>query len=310
MSAIMKSRGITIMTLKSLLKKHGKKLALVIGNGIHRYGPSSATNSWHDLLVKLSKKHLPSSLRRIPPGIALTEFYDLLELRSRQTTRSLQRTFCDLMDGWHPYDHHRRIVSWAQMHKAPILTTNFDRVLSDAGDYPLKHTKLTRQKGFTDFYPWETYYGIDQVNDPSNTFGIWHVNGMAHYSRSVRLGLTHYMGSVQRARSWIHGGNETRLFSGKNIRNWVGAGSWLHIVFNNPLVIFGLRLDENEVFLRWLLIERARYFKKFPNRKKRGWYVHTESLEDSGKKLLLEGVGVELVKVDDYEELYGSSTWK
>lgn len=48
------------------------------------------------------------------------------------------------------------------------------------------------------------------------------------------------------------------------MREWDGAASWLHIVFNSPLLIFGLGLEENEVFFRWLLIERARYFKKFP----------------------------------------------
>ena len=80
------------------------------------------------------------------------------------------------------------------------------------------------------------------------------------------------MGSVGRARAWLHRGGDRRLFSGKSPDNWLGKNTWVHIIFNSPLLIFGLALEENEVFLRWLLIERARYFKKFPDRRKKAWY--------------------------------------
>jgi len=296
------------MEMKSLLRKYRSDIALVIGNGINLYGPASRTNSWHDLLVKLAGKHLPAKLRSIPDGVALTEFYDVLELTSTKSVSgvSLQQEFCDLMASWQYYEHHQRIVEWAQKADAPILTTNFERVLSDAGKCTLQRTK---NGGFTDYYPWENYYGSKQITDPSQEFGIWHVNGMQHYRRSIRLGLTHYMGSVERARGWLHKGNERRLFSGKNVHDWDGAASWLHIVFNAPLLIFGLSLDENEVFLRWLLIERARYFKQFPDRKKSAWYVHPGELKNEGKQFFLEGVGVLPFRVASYDEIYGATTW-
>ena len=296
------------MNIKSILQRHRPNLALVIGNGVNRYGRATTTNSWPALLLKLSKKHLSAKLRQIPPGVAMTEFYDLLELSSGVGTSgtSLQQAFCALMQNWKYHDHHTRIVAWARKAHSPILTTNFDRVLSDAGGCSLHHTKRT---GFTDHYPWDTYYGTEPIDDPSQGFGIWHVNGMEHYHRSIRLGLTHYMGSVEKARGWIHKGNERRLFSGKNVGDWSGAGTWLHIVFNNPLLIFGLGLDENEVFLRWLLIERARYFRKFPHRRKLAWYVDTDDLKNSGKAFFLEGVGIQVIKANDYDEIYGDQTW-
>ncbi len=296
------------MDIKSILRRHHSDIALVIGNGINLYGPAKETNSWNGLLVELSKKHLPEKLRKIPQGISLTEFYDVLELKSgaRTSGESLQNEFCALMEDWKYHDHHQRIVAWAQRKNSPILTTNFERVLSDAGGCSLRHTQRT---SFTDYYPWETYYGTKPIDDPSQGFGVWHVNGMEHYHRSIRLGLTHYMGSVERARGWIHKGNERRLFAGKNVRNWPGAATWLHIVFNNPLLIFGLRLDENEVFLRWLLIERARYFRKFPGRKKSAWYVHPDDLMNSGKAFFLEGVGIQMIKSNGYDEIYGVQTW-
>jgi hypothetical protein len=295
--------------MKWLLRKHRSDIALVIGNGINRYRRAHQTNSWHDLLVKLAAKHLPAELRSVPPGIALTEFYDVLELKSTKPTTgtTLQQEFCDLLTSWRYYDHHQRIVEWAQESDTPILTTNFEQVLSDAGRCTLHRTK---RDGFTDYYPWETYYGTKEIYNPIKGFGIWHVNGMQHYSRSVRLGLSHYMGSVERARGWLHKGNERRLFSGKNVREWAGAASWLHIVFNSPLLIFGLSLEENEVFFRWLLIERARYFKKFPDRKKDAWYVYAGKPNNDGKQFFLEGVGIAPLHVASYDEIYGVATWK
>lgn len=297
------------MDMKTLLRKYRTNIALVIGNGINLYSQARHTNSWHDLLVTLAKNHSRGKkIRAVPKGVTLTEFYDVLELKSTLSNSggSLQQQFCDLMKSWRYYEHHERIVQWAQRADAPILTTNFEQVLSDAGKCRLYRT---RKGGFTDYYPWENYYGSTQVSDPSREFGIWHVNGMQRYRRSVRLGLTHYMGSVERARRWLHKRKETCLFSGKNVHQWDGALSWLHIVFNTPFLIFGLSLEENEVFFRWLLIERARYFKEFPERRKRAWYVHAGALNNAGKQFFLEGVGVQPVKVANYDEIYGATTW-
>ena len=132
---------------------------------------------------------------------------------------------------------------------------------------------------------------------------------MQHYSRSIRLGLSHYMGSVHRARNWMHRGGSERLFSGNENHEWLGVKTWLDLIFHKPLLIFGLQLDANEVFLRWLLVERARYFQKYSRRKKPAWYVYTDENESSGKFLFLEGVGVECIHASGYEEIYGAATW-
>ena len=92
---------------------------------------------------------------------------------------------------------------------------------------------------------------------------------------------------------------------------WPGSNTWLQVFFHKPLLFFGLSLAENEVFLRWLLIERARYFKKFPGRAKRGWYVYVqqEGALDSGKSLFLKGVGIEPYPVSKYDDIYSEDTW-
>jgi len=293
--------------LRTLLDQHEQDIALVIGNGINRYGTAPSTNSWQALLEVLSKKILPAP-QPIPEGVSLTEVYDLLALQhdSSSAEKALQKQFCELMQDWQPYSHHRTIVSWARRTGCPLLTTNFEKVLARAGDCTLLH--ITRE-GFSDYYPWATYYGNDPLDLPESGFGIWHINGMEHYHRSIRLGLSHYMGSVTRARDRILGGGRARLFSSGDIKRWRGSYTWLHLIFSRSLVILGLGLDTNEVFLRWLLIVRAQYFRKFPDRRKRAWYLHTNEPDGSGKLYFLSGVGVEPFRVGDYDELYGADTW-
>lgn len=298
------------MDPRKILADNKIDLALVIGNGINRYGAASQANSWDALLLDLASKHGIEVGSKIPDGITLTEFYDLLELDSAASAtskRSLQEEFCTEMDNWRVFAHHQRIVAWARKNATPILTTNFDTVLSRAGDCRLLPDKLT--SSFTDFYPWNRYYGDSQPSSSTQGFGIWHVNGMQKYRRSVRLGLTHYMGSVERVRGWMHKSRAGRLFTDKEADTWPGASTWLHFIFNKPLFIFGLGLDENEIFLRWLLIERARFFKKFPERHRNAWYVYSSENEKKGKLFFLEKLGIKPVKADTYEKIYGESTW-
>ncbi|MDB5725679.1 MAG: hypothetical protein JWQ16_2433 [Novosphingobium sp.] len=296
------------MKLATLLRRNGSDLALVIGNGINRHASAAAVNSWDGLLVEIARDCIPG-VRQVPAGTALTEFYDVVELKSRVSAGALQAEFCTSMSDWRPFAHHRRIVDWARRHRAPILTTNFDDVLSQAGDCDFQFPPDPR---FTAFYPWGCHFARRRLDDPCEDFGIWHINGMARYRTSIRLGLSHYMGSVQRARGWIHGRGDANLFRSKNRRDWQGARTWMHLVFNKPLLIFGLALAENEVFLRWLLIERAKYFRTFPDREHPAWYIYVDDPRDerqAGRHFFLEAVGIRCIAADDYDEIYENPAW-
>ena len=72
---------------------------------------------------------------------------------------------------------------------------------------------------------------------------------------------------------------------------------------NNDLVFFGLALGSTEVFLRWLLIERAKFFKKYPQRRRAGYYLHFDDVPP-GQKLFLESIGFTLIEVSDYIDIY------
>ena len=98
------------------------------------------------------------------------------------------------------------------------------------------------------------------------------------------------------------------MFGGKNLNYWQGYRTWLHIIFNKSLLIMGLKLEENETFLRWLLIQRSKYFAIFPDRKHKGWYLYPKEEEEQanfyGKKVFLEKVGFEMLPVENYDVMY------
>jgi hypothetical protein len=136
------------------------------------------------------------------------------------------------------------------------------------------------------------------------------MNGMVKYHRSIKLGLSEYMGNVERARKMVN--NNYGYIPNEGTNPWIQNYTWIDIIFNKSLCIFGLSLDETEVFFRWLLIQRAKFFKRFPNYSHNGWYIMKE--EDNnpqivGKKFFLKSVGIEVIEVEDYPILY-EDIWK
>jgi hypothetical protein len=294
------------MNLSSVLNQHNQQLALVIGNGINRYNSSAALSSWDAMLLELWERHTKEDANIIPLGISLTEFYDALDLRSQLKEKNLQKEFCDFLSGWSFKPHHQSIMAWAKQHHTPVLTTNFDETLAESLALTLHHADSQR---FTDFYPWASCFAEQAIEKPTDEFGIWHINGIKRYSRSIRLGLSHYMGSVERARALIHKGGDKRLFAEKNNGNWNGSDTWLECIFKKDLLFLGLGLDMSEVFLRWLLIERAKYFKTYPERAKKAWYVYAGQDLSAGQTIFLKSVGCEIIKESSFDALYGEA-WK
>ncbi len=143
------------------------------------------------------------------------------------------------MCNWKAYEHHKAIVSWAQRFGVPILTTNFDSVLHEAlSPMKCKRRRLpTRRRSYS--HPWDCYYSISQISSPTQEFGIWHINGFQDYARSIRLGLTEYMGSVRQARSSLRSNRADSLLQTKDIDDWRGVNTWLQILLTKSLLIYG-----------------------------------------------------------------------
>jgi len=279
--------------LQEIVNRH-PKVAFLIGNG-----PNLAAKimpSWKELLKSASD----TPIRFGVDGLSNTEVYDLVEISSDEP-KEIKNRVKNRLEILPHYNTsiHKRLMEFAITNNSPVLTTNFDEVFEKSVNAELLHID---SKGFTRFYPWKTYYGFTQHNLPTDGFGIWKVHGDVRYTDSIRLGLTEYMGSSERARKLIHNGQD-RLFNGKRQELWSGHQTWLHIWFNLPIVIFGLAYGIDEVFLRWLLIERRRYLNIY-NRPLNVYYVSKETPVPSVSNLMLN-LDVKLVSINDYSELYG-----
>lgn len=305
---------IDAIDIKDIILGNRYNIAFIIGNGIH-YQYKDCSVSWKQLLKDLWKEYVGNK-QNIPVGVSFTEFYDILELNrfwgeygiiprdSAQLIQQKSSVKKSVIDRFPPKEVYKLqgCIEGIKRLNAPILTTNFDTYISDsiyASRYILKPSQ--NQYKFTDFYPWNVYYSDSEIHNPSEEFAVWHINGMTEYQRSIKLGLSDYMGCVERARRMIQGDNLEEYFKGKNQSYWEGFNTWLHIMFNKSLFIFGLGLEENEVFLRWLLIQRTKYCKLY-NKSHKGWYVDKNIKK--GKRFFLEQLGFKVIDISDYNILY------
>lgn len=279
--------------LQNIVNRH-TRVSFLIGNG-----PNLAAKnmlSWKDLLISVADQPIPFQI----DGLTNTEVYDIVELYSDNGHEVKERVINSLkLTSTSNLDIHRRLIEFAKAHNSPVLTTNFDESFEKSVKAQLFHID---SKGFTRFYPWKTYYGHEQHTFPTDGFGIWKIHGDVRYKDSIRLGLTDYMGSVERARKLIHNG-EDRLFRGKRQDFWQGHQTWLHIWFNLPIAIFGFGYGIDEVFLRWLLIERRRYLKHYYDPME-VYYISRDEPAPAIKNLM-QNLEVEVILIDDYSEIYG-----
>lgn len=288
--------------IRDTLLRNKQDLAFIVGNGINRYAYGANERiGWDDILLKVWKDISHRTLSCIPDGISATEFYDIMEFEAGSID-TLRRHIVKLLNDLQPQQYHswlKDIISSAW--NVPLLTTNFDENL----DCNLCLQKLTTGNyRFSDVYPWNVYYSPLQLKSPTDGFAVWHINGMIRYPRSIRLGLSEYMSLTSKARSFLHKKEGIDDFSLKDMNHWKGYNTWLHIIFNKSLCIFGLCLDKDETFLRWLLIERAKYFRKFPDRKKQGWYVCKSDDIPDGKRFFLDSIGFEPVILNTFDDIY------
>lgn len=279
-------------------------LAFVIGNGVNRYFGSGVLLSWEDLLKQVWKMNSScgKALSSVPSGISNTEFIDALQIeliRNGIDFNNIKKDIASIVGGWKPISGISTMVQRIESKQTPLLTTNFDQLFEFA--FGMSERKLPlKGKRSTDFYPWNYYYGkkgMKLLKSPNDGFGIWHIHGMASHPRSIRIGLNDYMGLVERSRGIIQ-----KNYMGND---FIPTNTWLDIVFSKSLFIFGLGLETDEVFLRWLLLQRAKYNETYKVGLK-GWYVTCAQfgLISAGKRMFLESIGFEIIEVATADIVY------
>lgn len=298
-----------LKSLKKELLAKRSDLAFVIGNGINNYAyyPDDSCK-WDKLIFNAWKEVTGSTISSIK-GMSLTEFYNLLEIKTGLPDKDLKPKVLDSLKHLKPNSFHEEFGDYLVGWDVPVLTTNYDSNIEfDLFDRHIVRHPKHPDKVMSAHYPWDRYYGLKGKTNPREGFGVWHINGMFDFRQSIKLSLTEYINQSVHARKYIHAGNEPYDdFGNKNHEQWPGYNTWLHIVFNCSLCIFGLSLDRDETFLRWLLIERKKYFMKYPDRAKEGWFIYTSKKEmekNPGQKIFLNEVGFKTVSADSYKSLY------
>ena len=306
-------------------------IALVLGNGINRYANPEGNNSWSDLLADTAAEvaeipHVETERILADNSLSYPEFYDTVQMRANQHHRQvdyrmIKPQISSRIALWPPQRQHTRIVEHCVEHQIPILTTNFDTLLARSSNNIQSHVAnenrnrpkakrqfpiIPRGISFTDHYPWHNYYSAEPVNDVTRDFAIWHVHGVHHYPRSLRLGLTDYIAMTDRAREWLHRSKGNPFNQYVRYDNWRGRRSWLEVFLMKPLMIAGLALESSEVGLRWLLIERQKLYRTKPELAQPFYFATVRGIDTvgAGKQALIEALGGSFVQYPSAQASY------
>lgn len=300
-----------------------KRYAFVLGNGINYYLRNNAI-SWNELLKNFIQAHfneLPSVLSG--DGIASTEIVNLLEFLGKDDsdgkngtaqTRKLMMNFLNKQLNSCECKKSTMLDSaWKEHH---ILTTNFDGNIEKYIAHSIgKRTKRCRAKAGNDaeemnsngFYPWNRFWGLADCpkgKDPLNHHNtIWHIHGKtdAKSSLSVLFSLTRYVKAIKRFEEW-------KLPSEPN---WPGRNTWVNIFCNSPLIIAGLGLTQQEIFLRTLLIERKRHWNRIKKKEPQSYYLVLKNIEpEKDGRAFLRFLGFKIVEFDSPDALYNHKNWQ
>jgi len=315
--------------IKKDLNPNLSQTAFLLGNGINNH--CETTSSWKNLLIDLAHKHIDNrnDFKKIleDNSVSYPEFFDLIQLSRKNKFipidyKSIKKSISDGFKIWMPQPTHTIWTEKMIELNRPVLTTNFDFLLElstlQIKDFILKKqsdnkrfTPLSiKNKGgkreFNDFYPWRSYYSNKEIANSNNEFAIWHIHGFCDYSRSIRLGLSDYMGVVEKARKLLFKSDGNPFNKRENLNNWVGHNTWLDIFLNNNLIIIGIGLDVQETSLRWLLLEKEKLFCKYPSIRKKTWFILNKQYDrmEHGKQLFFEKLNIEIIHAEDSKQVY------
>lgn len=270
------------------------KYVFLLGNGINN--KSSKTINWESILKNISEEYGVEYVNDFP----LPAFMELLTIYTLgNTDHKLKDTFIKEVEKISGSSDHREIYEFCNKNHIDILTTNFDHAIQKENNLEKTSTRSLK-KGFTDFYPWQIFY-----KRAGSNIKLFHINGDIEYKRSIKLSVKDYAGNITKFnRTYRPSVAKSKYKTDK---------TWINVMFEKELVILGLGLGEDELFLRHLLIERQIYRIKNKLNKNdgiNGYYLYRKkSLPRCSNKyaryeLFFKSVGIEMKDYDDYPLMY------
>jgi hypothetical protein len=151
----------------------------------------------------------------------------------------------------------------------------------------------------SDTFLWKYYYSAQKRSDVReselNQASVRHIHGMIKKPRSIRVGLNDYVSLLSKLKQYKA---SRYLNSDKTHKTMYDLTySWMDYFFTSDLVIFGLGLNQSEIGLRWLLMERCR-FAKISETDLRTIFIFGKN--GKGVSKLLKSIGVTCILDSDH----------
>lgn len=315
--------------------------AFLIGNGIN-YVNKENNLSWTKLLIDLFPEKYRSKIVTESSNVNLNldglTYPEIAELAIRYTKEAdstikrpdciVKKNICKKVDDFEnklvylkKIERHKTVITFAKKNSIPVLTTNYDFLLLKTLKiiFSKNNNKFLKKKVEEPFWffdvskrrppyncPFCAYFReteLQKNSDVKKEFAIWYIHGMKRYSSSLCITNKDYSKIIA---------NLNKFIKDKSIMNkdkWEGFQTWINPFMNDDLLIMGLKLDSEEVDLRWLLVERYLYQQYLMNNSrnytmKKTVYVYSDDNElPNGKKLFFEAIGIECEKID-YDNIY------
>lgn len=294
-----------------ILKKYDN-CAILIGNGFNRSFYKQTALSWEKLVAALWNNTHP---RNIITGhyikskqLSLTETADMCEKSFENIRQSVAEAFSK---DTQKNETAHKFLDFLEAKNIPIITTNYDKnIVNELGlsqfDTHYEHDELIEPR-----FRWGRYYAREEISIDNirQKFAVWNAHGTIDDPRSICFSLYDYFECGEHACKVLE--NVYSLFyfppTGRTPQY---RNTWLDMFFNKNLCIVGLSLDENEIFLRLLLLLRFKYMKNHLCNQNRfiGWYIYTKDSEmPDSKRFFLRSVNIRPIKVKcgkDYKAIY------
>lgn len=314
--------------IRNFLKKDA---ALIVGNGINRF--TNADYSWTSLLQELlesSKMDKKSNEYRILKtvlenrrfeDISITEIYDIIRVLNWEGKEdSLQTTVANYYSRSEAYEtQHRTLVDFCKRNHLPLLTTNFDKKLEFAtGSEGIQYYGSKKNP----VYQFSSYYGHKELGGLNRRdFSIWHIHGSVDNANSIRSGIGQYIRLAGKVIECVDLMYEKLRSNEDDQVLAVNCIDWLKMFFCSKIAVLGFAFGKDEIFMRWLLLERAKFLQyaehncKEPLKKKykelnKGIFLTSKEDAPSNELIsFLKCCGIEVVVLNSYEDLY-LNLWK
>lgn len=220
------------------------------------------------------------------------------------------------------------LLDYAKVNNLQILTTNYDFNIEQALGFCAKspHTHRTIKNKVKDTYAlydcfgqkipakkplvFEKQEGINNAYILSDHCTVWHIHGHCKRYKTILLGIEDYIDSIIYVKDQILK-NGTIEFKEPWDDGFKGMNTWLRPFFTQPLIITGLTIGSGEIFLRWLLLRRARAQIDGKIILPPVYYLDPEKETRNTKyrNEYFKMLNIQVVSFKDYDDLYENSGW-